>query len=229
MSMQFQAVIWAALDPMREQIIRELEKVSENESMAEKILKLGKRNLHEAKANLELFTSPTMPALARYAGVLYEALGYDTLTELGLKRAKEQLFIQSALFGLVPATEHIPFYRLSAAAVLPGVALKKLWPAVHDDLVWPRLSGPIMDMRSKAYVELAPIPNSMESYQVEVIDEQSGKALNHFNKKAKGAFTRAALESGLSSIEDVAGVAKKAGLESEFETGIIRLMVPAGF
>jgi cytoplasmic iron level regulating protein YaaA (DUF328/UPF0246 family) len=69
----------------------------------------------------------------------------------------------------------------------------------------------------------------MESYQVEVIDEQSGKALNHFNKKAKGAFTRAALESGLSSIEDVAGVAKKAGLESEFETGIIRLMVPAGF
>lgn len=227
--MQFQAVIWAALDPVREQIIRELEKVSENESVAKKILKLGKRSSNEAKANLELFTSPTMPALNRYSGVLYEALGYGTLSEVGLKRAKEQLFIQSALFGLLPATEHIPFYRLSATTLLPGVSLKKLWPAVHDDLVWPRLSGPIIDMRSKAYVELAPIPKSIESYQVEVLDEQSGKALNHFNKKAKGAFTRAALLGGLSGIEDVAGVAEKAGLKSGFETGIIRLIVPAGF
>jgi hypothetical protein len=227
--MQYQAIIWASLDPTRESIIRALEKASKNESLAGRVLKLGKRNLHEAKANLELHTSPTMPALARYSGVLYEALGYDTLTKFGLQRAKEQLFIQSALFGLLPATEQIPFYRLSATTLLPGISIKKLWPIAHEELVWPRLSGPIIDMRSKAYIELAPIPKSIESYQVEVLDEQSGSALNHFNKKAKGAFTRVALEGGLSSIDDVAGVAEKAGLKSEFETGVIRLIVPMGF
>jgi cytoplasmic iron level regulating protein YaaA (DUF328/UPF0246 family) len=214
---------------MRELIIQELEKVSRDEAAAMRVLKLGKRNLHEAKANLEIHTSPTMPALARYTGVLFEALGYESLSEVALKRAKEQLFIQSALFGLLPATEHIPFYRLSATSALPGISLRKLWSEAHNELVWPRLSGPIMDMRSKAYVELAPIPKSIESYQVDVLDERSGKALNHFNKKAKGAFTRAALEGGLSKIEDVALVAENAGLKSEFETGTIRLIVPAGF
>lgn len=227
--MQYQAVIWSALDPARERIIKALERVSKNEKTAAKTLKLGKRNLHEAKANLELQTSATMPALARYSGVLYEALGFNTLAEQAHLRAREQLFIQSALFGLLPGTEHIPFYRLSATTVLPKISLKKIWPAQHDELVWPRLKGPILDLRSKVYAELAPIPLSIESYRVDILDEQSGKALNHFNKKAKGAFTRSALENGLESIADVAGVAEKAGLNSEFETGLVRLIVPKGF
>lgn len=227
--MQSQAVSWMALDPTRDRIIKVLEAVSSNNQTAARILKLGSRNLHEAKANLELYTSGTMPALERYTGVLYEALGYKTLSTVGLKRAKEQLFIQSALFGLFPATELIPSYRLSATTTLPGVSLKRLWPQIHDELVWPKLSGPIMDMRSKAYAELAPVPESFESYRVDLLDEKSGKALNHFNKKAKGAFTRSALENGLATLADVANVARAAGLKSEIETGIIRLVVPKSF
>lgn len=222
------AIIWAALDPAREQVIAALEKVSKDPEVAAKALKLGKKSISEASKNLSLWSSPTMPALERYTGVLYDALDYQSLGADAVARAGQQLFIQSALFGLLPALEQIPDYRLSADSKLPGLNLKALWSDAHQD-VWPRLSGPVLDMRSESYVALNPVPGEFESYFVEVIDKDSGRALNHFNKKAKGAFVRAALSNGLDSVADINKVASKAGLGSELAGDRVLLMVPAGF
>ena len=222
------AIIWAALDPAREKVIAALEQVSKDPELAAKALKLGKKSLVEANKNLSLWLSPTMPALERYTGVLYDALDYQTLSDEALKRAGDQLFIQSALFGLVPAMEQIPDYRLSADSKLPGVNLKKLWQEAHL-AVWPRLVGPVLDMRSESYVNLNPAPESLESYFVEVVDQNSGRALNHFNKKAKGAFVRSALINGLDSIDDLSSVASKAGLGFQLAGDRVVLSVPKGF
>jgi cytoplasmic iron level regulating protein YaaA (DUF328/UPF0246 family) len=222
------AIIWAALDETRDHLIRELTELCADKERAAKALKLGARNIGDVDANLELLTAPTMPAIARYTGVLYDALAYDTMSEDAKLHAKQQVFIQSALFGLLPATEGIPYYRFSADSKLPGVNLKSTWTKAHE-AVWPRMLGPILDMRSKAYVELNPVPENRESWFVEVLDDASGKALNHFNKKAKGAFVRAAMETGLSNIDDVSAVSKAAGLTSRVSDGKVELLVPAGF
>jgi hypothetical protein len=222
------AVIWAALDPARDIVIAALVKLCQDDETAAKALKLGRTNKKDIQANLEIMTSATMPALARYAGVLYDALDYSGLSARALERAQEQLFIQSSLFGLVPAMEQIPYYRLSAGSTLPGVSLSKLWTAAHES-VWPRLIGQVLDMRSKAYVALNPVPKNKESFFVEVLDTDSGRALNHFNKKAKGAFARAILETGLSTASDIPSVAKAAGLEARVSDGLVELFVPAGF
>jgi len=222
------AIIWAALDPAREQVIAALQEVSKNPETAAKALKLGKKSVVEATKNLSLWTSPTMPALERYTGVLYDALDYPTLPESAIQRAGEQLFIQSALFGLVPALEQIPDYRLSAESKLPGVNLKTLWQEAHT-AVWPRLQGPVLDMRSESYVALNPIPDSIESYFVEVVDADSGRAMNHFNKKAKGAFVRSALMHGLYKTSDIGTVASKAGLGFQLAGDRVVLRVPKGF
>ena len=221
------AIIWAALDPARDVLIKKLATLSKSKSKTVKALKLGKNPADDIASLKELLTSPTMPAVERYAGTLYDALGYQTLSAAGQERAKEKLFIQSALFGLLPATEQIPYYRFSAATKLPGVNLKELWIEAHK-AVWPRLTRPILDMRSKAYAELNPVPESLESYSVDVFD-QSGKALNHFNKKAKGAFVRAALEHGLESVDQVPQIAKLAGLSARQSGFVIELIVPSGF
>ena len=222
------AIIWAALDPARAKVIAALEKVSKKPQVAAKALKLGKKSISEATKNLQLWTSPTMPALQRYTGTLYDSLDFETLSEAALGRADRQLFIQSALFGLVPAMEQIPDYRCSADSKLPGVNLKKIWTDAHS-AVWPRLQGPILDLRSESYVSLNPIPQSMESYFVEVIDQSSGRALNHFNKKAKGAFVRAALIHGLDGLSDLNTVASKAGLGFQLAGDRVLLSVPEGF
>lgn len=222
------AIIWAALDPAREQVIAALESVSKDPEVAAKALKLGKKSIAEAAKNLELWTSPTMAALERYRGVLYDAMDFQSLPARALTRAGEQLFIQSALFGLVPAMEQIPDYRLSADSKLPNLSLQKVWIEAHK-AVWPRLQGPVLDMRSESYVALNPIPAGIESYFVEVVDQDSGRALNHFNKKAKGAFVRSALINGLAAVADLNTVASKAGLGFQLAGDRVVLKVPTGF
>ena len=222
------AIIWAALDDARAQLISELEKLCQNPLDAASALKLGKKSSLEISKNLDLWRSPTMPALERYTGVLYDALDYKTLSKSAIERASQQLFIQSALFGLVPAMEQIPDYRFSATSAIDGVNLKQLWIAAHK-AVWPRMVGPILDMRSESYVALNPIPEDRESYFLEVVDADSGRALSHFNKKAKGAFVRSALENGLDGFSDIAKVASRAGLGFQSAGDTVLLEVPKGF
>jgi cytoplasmic iron level regulating protein YaaA (DUF328/UPF0246 family) len=222
------AIIWAALDDTRDLIIGKLVKLCGNKQAAAKALKLGARNLADIDANLELLTAGTMPAISRYTGVLFDALDFESLSVQAKKMASEQVFIQSALFGLLPATEKIPYYRFSAGSKLPGVNLKQLWTDSHKE-VWPRMIGEVLDMRSKAYVELNPVPEDRDSWFVEVLDEKSGKALNHFNKKAKGAFVRSALSNGLNGISEVEAVAQAAGLGARVSDGKVELLVPAGY
>jgi cytoplasmic iron level regulating protein YaaA (DUF328/UPF0246 family) len=192
-----------------------------NEAREQVLAALGQPHLLEA---------PTMPAIERYSGTLYCAIhgrglkGSGTennwLNEAELKRAKELVLIQSALFGLIGACDLIPEYKINPSKALNGMNLKKLWNSAHEK-VWPRLSGGIIiDLRSKAYAELAVIPNELESYSVEVFLEQadgSREQLNHFNKKAKGQLVRAALQATKppSSIKDLQKCATFAGLKLE--------------
>ena len=70
--------------------------------------------------NAELWTSPTMPALHRYTGVLYDALDVGSLRGAAAVRARRRLVVGSALFGLLTADDPVPAYRLSAGSALPG-------------------------------------------------------------------------------------------------------------
>ena len=221
------AIIWAALDPARDQLIDSLQKLCADPEQATNTLGLGKQAANDIAANLELRTAPTMPAVLRYNGVLFDALDYPSLSEAAKQRVTEKLFIQSSLFGLLPATEQIPYYRFSAGSSLPGVSLKKVWTEAHA-AVWPRVIGPILDMRSNAYVDLNPIPETNQSYFVEVYDA-SGKAMNHFNKKAKGVLARAALENSLESVDQLPRIAKTVNLIAEVDGQSVRVTTPKGF
>jgi cytoplasmic iron level regulating protein YaaA (DUF328/UPF0246 family) len=221
------AIIWAALDPARDQVIDALQKLCADPEQATNALGLGKKAANDIAANLELRTAPTMPAVLRYNGVLFDALDYPSLSEAAKQRVTERLFIQSSLFGLLPATEQIPYYRFSAGSSLPGISLKKIWAEAHA-AVWPRMIGPILDMRSNAYVDLNPIPETNQSYFVEVYDA-SGKAMNHFNKKAKGVLARAALENSLESVEQLPRIAKTVNLIAEVDGQCVRVTTPKGF
>lgn len=221
------AIIWAALDPARDRLIAEISKICSDPAVAKRVFKLGPKSLGDLEANKQLMSAPTMAAIERYAGVVYDAIDYPSLSEVAKQRVQERLFIQSALFGLLPATEQIPYYRFSASTKLPGLNLRELWIDAHK-AVWPRLTRPILDMRSKAYAEINPIPQNLESYSVDVFD-QSGRALNHFNKKAKGLFVKSALENNLETIEQLPEIAKAVGLTAETDGFSVRLITPQGF
>lgn len=213
---------YGELNEARDQVLGDLLKLCKNKAEAERVLKLSKKQLGEIDFNLAIKTAPTMPAYQRYEGTLYKAIGVDTFTSHEVEQVREHVLMQSALFGLISATDRIPWYRLSAGTVLPKVSLKKVWKD-HQDAAWARLVDfPIIDLRSKAYVDLAPIPRELDSYWVEVVAEDSNgqrKALNHFNKTAKGEFVGAFVRAKTApkTITQLKAVAKKAGLGLEVD------------
>ena len=220
------------LTAARAQVLSALELLAVNPELAAKVLKIGPKNLHELVANEQLRTSATLPAIDRYDGTLFDALkgiepavaggAIHPLSQLAQGRLAQHVFIQSALFGLVSAGDAIPAYRLSGTTSLPGAALKKMWPEAHE-VVWRELgAGLIVDLRSKSYADLAPLPTdgSVDWVWIEVVHEGPDgvrKPMNHFNKKAKGVLVRAALQakSMPKTLAALAEVARSVGLELE--------------
>ena len=220
---------YGQLNEARDLILDALIKVCKNKAEATKVLKLSPKQQGDRELNLEIRHAPTMPAYERYEGTLYKAIGIDSFTKHEVDLMRGNVLIQSALFGLISATDRIPWYRLSANTVLPRVSLKKVWRE-HQDAAYNRLVDmPIIDLRSKAYVDLAPIPEHLDSYWVEVVAEDSKgqrRALNHFNKTAKGelvgAFVRA--KTPPKTLTQLKAVAKSAGLGLEVEGKTIYLI-----
>jgi cytoplasmic iron level regulating protein YaaA (DUF328/UPF0246 family) len=181
---------------------------------------------------LLIIIAPTMPALQRYDGTLYDAIDYESLTEVALERAREIILIQSAMFGLISASDRIPKYRLSATTVLEKFSLREHWSNAHQT-VFSRLahSAPLIDLRSKSYAELAPIPQDIEHYWVEVVTIESdgrSRALNHFNKKSNGLLVRAILDAKQApkSLSELTQIAETIGFALTLEQGQLRLTIP---
>lgn len=188
---------FGALSPMRAELAESVVSLAGDHDAAMRALKLGPRLAHEVHRNRTLQASATMAVLDRYTGVLYDALDAATLDESARAFADEHVAVHSALFGLLGAMDEIPAYRLSHDSRIPGVRLKQLWrDPISTLLAREAQTGIVVDLRSEAYTELGPAPVHPESAFVRVVSvDEAGRsrALNHFNKRAKGLFTRALL------------------------------------
>lgn len=169
--------------------------LSADPDAAARVLKLSERRFGEIAVNAALETSPTMPAVDRYTGVLFDALDPATLDGAAREWLGAHVLIQSAPFGPVGALDPIPAYRLAAGTALPGIpALPRHWAAAGTAALGATGAAFMLDLRSEAYVALAPIPGTVPSAFVRVVTADGDgtvRALNHFNKHAKGELVRA--------------------------------------
>ena len=131
------------LTPLRAELVDELVKLAGDPDAARAALGLSPHQDAEVARNAELWTSPTVPALHRYTGVLYDALDVGSLRGAAAARARRRLAVGSALFGLLRADDPVPAYRLSAGSALPGRGtLAAAWrPALEPVLARGRGAG----------------------------------------------------------------------------------------
>ncbi len=185
---------FAGLVPERGAVVDALVGLSADAERAVRVLKLSDRQRGEVAVNAALRTSPTMPAVDRYTGVLYDALDAASLDAAARRWLGRHVAVHSAPFGPVDALAPIPAYRLGAVASLPGLPpLKRVWADAVGAAIAQAQPGFVLDLRSEAYVALGPVPPHVRSAYVRVVTEAGGatRALNHFNKHAKGALVRA--------------------------------------
>ncbi|MET0726320.1 MAG: peroxide stress protein YaaA [Leifsonia sp.] len=186
------------LAPQRRALVRALRALSRDIEASAAALKLGPTQRAEVERNRLLTRSATMPVIDRYTGVVYDAIDAPSLTEQERAFAHRHVVVHSALLGPVAALDDVPAYRLSHDSRLPELSLKKHWgDAIGRQLA--RVDGLILDLRSEGYAALGPAPRRDGSVYLRVLTEGSDgrrRALNHFNKKAKGEFTRSLVRAG---------------------------------
>ena len=184
-----------SLTVQREASLSALEELSRDAETAARVLRLSARQLGEIEVNARVRASPAMPAVDRYTGVLYDALGAASLDSRARRWLGRHVLIHSAPLGPVGALDRIPAYRLGASLSLPGLPpLRRLWADAVTSALEAAAPRFVLDLRSEAYAALGPVPASVPSVFLRVVSEgQDGavRALNHFNKHAKGAFVRA--------------------------------------
>jgi cytoplasmic iron level regulating protein YaaA (DUF328/UPF0246 family) len=212
-----------SLTRTREKLVREVVRLAKTQKRAfTAALGLTPGQRHELERNAALLTAATLPASRLYTGIVYDNLGYATLSATARRRADESLLVASALFGLLRAKDRVPPYRLSGSTVLPGSGgLAARWRPVLEPLL---AEGFVVDLRSGAYAKLARVPGACE---VRVLREEGGRrtVVSHDNKWTKGKLARALCEHGASSVADVADVGRSVCDDVEVEGNRVDLLL----
>lgn len=88
-----------ALTPLRTELVDELVTLAADPPASRKALGLTPKQDAEITRNAELREAPTLPAIERYTGVLYDALDVGSLRGASAGRARERLAVGYAVNG----------------------------------------------------------------------------------------------------------------------------------
>lgn len=177
-----------------------------DEEKAREVLGLSEGLRGEIAKNAELRTAGTRPAGELYTGVLYDALGLDSLDASARRLAGKSLLVFSGLWGAVRVGDRIPPYRCSMGVKLPGLgALGAFWRTPMAE-VMPDAAGDglVLDLRSSAYTAawkpkgaVAERTASVRVLHAQIVDGvEKRSVVSHFNKATKGRMVRDLLLAG---------------------------------
>ncbi|MCK9878814.1 peroxide stress protein YaaA [Frankia sp. Ag45/Mut15] len=194
-------------------------------------------------ANTAMLDAPTMPALDRFVGILYQALDPASLPAPARAAASHTLFVSHGAFGLLGAAEPVPDHRVAMTAAIPGLGgrgvstvLAAFWRARLASALPDLLTGApddigehlVVDLRSSDYATVPSLtgPARANALPVRALTERLvdgrwvRRPLSYQAKQTKGLLTRALLLADtagrpVKTIDDVAEVAESAGLVAE--------------
>lgn len=191
------AVDWPSLsfpelNPYRAKVLEALGTVSSHRD-ALALLGVGASLREDVERNTRLHAEPAAPAHSIYSGVLYDALGYRSLTPAQRRKADASVLVVSALWGAIRFGDSVPAYRLSMATALPDVGrLASFWKAqLGDALRAAAREHLLVDCRSSTYAA-AWAPPPQQTVSVNVLTEAGGvrKVVSHFAKHTRGELAR---------------------------------------
>jgi cytoplasmic iron level regulating protein YaaA (DUF328/UPF0246 family) len=181
-----------ALNSYRAKVLEALGTVSAHED-ALALLGVGASLKDDVERNTRLHAEPAAPAHQIYSGVLYDALGYRSLTPAQRRKADDAVLVISALWGALRFADRVPAYRLSMGTSLPDVGrLASFWKPQLAEALTEATSGHLLvDCRSSTYAA-AWAPPAEHTVAVNVFTEVNGvrKVVSHFAKHTRGELAR---------------------------------------
>lgn len=177
----------------------------------------------EVAVNAGLAAAPSGPAWQVYTGVLYDHLGFDSLSRSAMSRAERDVLIASGLWGFLRPGDRIPRYRFSMKPKLDGIGgLAAFWRAPLEEAIGTtehdREGRFVLDLRSGPYAA-AWKPRNARLVAVRGFTETAAgrKSISHMAKAIRGDVARIALEASShpEGPEALAGLLEAAGMKVE--------------
>jgi cytoplasmic iron level regulating protein YaaA (DUF328/UPF0246 family) len=216
----------AELGERRTRLLDALERLATvSTARALKQLEISKGQAGEIAVDAALRAAPAAPAAEVYTGVLYDHL---RLPELPSK-ARRQVLIASALWGVLRPEDRIPYYRFSAKARLARIGpLAAWWRQALAEAMPDEPGGLVIDMRSAAYAA-AWKPRQATLLSVRAFSASGGKRkpISHMAKAVRGDVARALLLAGKApgDTEAAAAIAHDAGFKVELSGSNLDVIV----
>jgi uncharacterized protein len=169
----------------------------------------GKALASATAANRAARSSPTLPAIERYTGVLYDALDHPSLSAAHRRRLDGSVLILSGLWGAVAPPDPIPDYKLKMGASLPKLSKLSTWWRDHlSDRVLQRSAGRrIWNLLPNEHAEAWRPEAATRQWSVRFLEHRpdgSLVAVSHRNKSLKGALVRFLLANPAAGPDDLA-------------------------
>jgi uncharacterized protein len=193
---------FCVLNDARSRVRDALQQTMADQSRAEleKICGVKDLNLDEVlSVNQSVLTSPLLPAIQRYTGVLFDYLDYAGMESSAQSAFNANTILFSGLWGVLRPTDLIPEYKLKIDAGLPPLGkVSTFWrphisrilnPLLADQVVWDLLPG----AHSQAWDRKAPVAARWQVRFVERVEKKgriSYRTVSHWSKALKGALVR---------------------------------------
>lgn len=137
-------------------------------------------SLETLKLCSEILSSPRIQAIELYNGVAYKALDFGSLDSSAQGFLLDSVLITSNLFGLVRASDRLPFYHLNQNYRSSTLSLRKIYQAQQeeiDGLLSAEANEIIIDLRAQVYVKAYPI--KLPHYTLNLPSKVSHQAKYH--------------------------------------------------
>lgn len=133
-------------------------------------------------ANRDVIKAPTLPAIERYSGVVYDGIDYSSLSKASKVFLNAHVRIVSALFGLLNPQDVIPDYKLK----IEKLDSAKYWKPI----ITQELKGCfVIDLLPQAHQKAV---HYEKGIKIDFIFYKNGKLMpaGHQGKLIKGKFIR---------------------------------------
>ncbi|MBZ7954467.1 peroxide stress protein YaaA [Campylobacter sp. W0018] len=176
--------IFKELFTFRMQALSKYEEYIQHSSLEDLKELFGIKNENEInKFKHDLRKAPTQSAITLYNGVSYEYLNFSSLTLESQNYILENTLIFSNLFGVVKASDTLPFYKFKQGAKLGNFNIEKFYKEHFSDALDKYLQNEeILDLRAEFYDKFYIPKKNFFTYKF----IKNGKVVSHFAKAYRG-------------------------------------------
>jgi hypothetical protein len=211
--LDYESLSFDELNATRALMAKSLAQLSGKPRVAQKILGVKGVALETARSdNAGLVDAPTLPAIERYTGVMYDAIDHKSLGKNAKACFGQNTIIMSGLFGIVRPFDMIPTYKLrmgvkirqnkTGAAIWKPLVSKSLAKTAENGVIWDLLPNE----HSAAWdPSLVACDIRFTVKFLEAGRDGRLKTVSHWSKALKGALVRLIVEN-----PDAAGSADSA-------------------